>query len=260
MNRAQIALVGCLLSSIACGDSSGGGRNTLFRGTLIQGAEATNRMAHELGGGLPGVEICTLGQCTLTEPNGSWRIRSGAGRDQEILFTVKGHGADTSFILDIPLRARTVEMDKDLHTEFGDHHDDHDEHDDHAGHDHDDDHDDHNDHDDHEGHDHDGHAHRIKAEEHDHSGHDHADDDHDHHEDMNLPRNEQLTVKRVIIDGMNYRDAHAFFENEGHDDHDHESHEEDHDEEHDHEDHDDHDDHEDEDHGGHDDHDHGHSH
>jgi len=255
MKRAQIALVGCLLSSIACGSDSGGDRDTLFRGTLVQGEEATNRLAHELGGGLPGVEICTLGQCTLTESNGSWRIRSGAGRDQEILFTVKGHGADTSFILDIPIRARTVEIEKELHTEFGDHHNDHE---DHAGHDHDDDHHDH--------------AHRLKADDHAHSGHDHSDDDHDHHEDINLPRNEQLTVKRVIIDGMNYSDAHAFFEHEDHDDHDHESHEEDHNENHDdehehddhdhadHEEHEDQDDHEDEDHHDHNDHDHGHSH
>lgn len=218
-------------SMLALGSACGGSSNNdgvLFRGLVTQGEEKnSNMLAHEIGEGVPGVQVCSLGSCDTTNRSGRWSFTFNGARDNDVLFTIKEHGADTSFVLNIPQHAKRVEIEKLLHTEVGDHEDgdshDH-EHDTHS-HDHDDDahsHDhDTNSHD----HDHDTHSHRLFIK---HGGH------------LHLPSNNQVSVIRVLIDGMEYADAHEFYSH-GHD-HDDDHHEHDH--------------HDDDDH----DHDHGHSH
>jgi hypothetical protein len=223
MNTRAIIIACALLcvQNTGCGGSSSND-GVLLRGTIVQGEEKKSAiLAHELGEGLTEIEVCALGRCDKTNRSGTWSIPSNVARDSEILFTVKGHGADTSFVLNIPQKAKRVDIEKLLHTEFGDH--DEDDHDDH-------------------GHGHDTHGH--DAHGHDHHGHDHHGHSHrelSKHAIAPLPKNNQLTVARVLIDGMEYHDAHEVYSHD---------HEHGHAEEHDH--HDDHDDHKDEhDHHGH---------
>jgi hypothetical protein len=179
----------CIQNSGCSSSSSNDG--VLFRGTIVQGEEKKSAMlAHELGEGLSDIEVCVLGGCQKTNRSGMWSVPFNAARDNEVLFTVKGHGADTSFVLNIPQQAKRVDIEKLLHTEFGDHDDD----DDH-GHGHDDGH----------GHDHGhGHAHREFVK----------------HSIGALPQNNQLTVVRVLIDGMEYHDAHEVYSHDHSHDHD----------------------------------------
>ena len=183
-----------LFFAVGCGGSSSND-GVLFRGTVAQGEEKkSNILAHEVGDRLPGVQICGLGNCDTTNRSGVWSFAFNGARDDSVLFTVKEHGADTSFMLHIPQQAKRVEIEKLLHTEEGDHDDDDDHDHDHGhGHSHDDGH---------------GHTHRSLIK----------------HRDLMLPANNQVSVVRVLIDGMEYADAHDFYSHDhhGHDDHDHE--------------------------------------
>lgn len=198
MNTRAVIIACALLcvQNTGCGGSSSND-GVLLRGRIVQGEEKKSAiLAHELGEGLIEIEVCALGRCDKTNRSGTWSLPTNVARDNEVLFTVKGHGADTSFILNIPQKARRVDIEKLLHTEFGDH--DEDDHDDHG-------------HDDH------GHSHRGLSK----------------HAIPPLPKNNQLTVARVLIDGMEYHDAHEVYSHDHghadeHDDHD------DHEDEHDH--------------------------
>jgi len=59
-----------------------------------------------------------------------WSFRFGGSRDQNVHFTLKGHGANTGFVLSIPHQATDIDIEKILY----------------VGHDHDHDHDDHDHH------------------------------------------------------------------------------------------------------------------
>ncbi len=195
-----------LLSAFGCGKSSSD--SIRIRGTIIQGeSKEYNMLAHEAGERIPGVQICALGSCDTTNRNGVWSLGFRGTRIDEVLFSVKEHGADTTFTLNIPQQAKNVEIEMSLHTEAGYPHDedgDHHLHEDEEEHSHDHEHD---------------HSHRFQIK----------------HANHWLPENDQITVLRVIIDGMDYDDALDFYshhEDEHQHDHDDDHH---HDHEHDHE-------------------------
>jgi hypothetical protein len=192
--RISLATV-LLLLGAGCGSSSSND-GVLFRGTVTQGEEKkSNMLAHEVGERLPGVQICALGNCDTTNNSGIWSFTFNGARDNHILFTVREHGADTSFLLNIPEQAKRVDIEKLLHTEVGDHH----------GHGHENGHS--------HGHDH-GHGHSHD----DGHGHGHSHRSIIKHSDLMLPANEQVTVVRVLIDGMEYADAHDFYDHHDEDD------------------------------------------
>lgn len=176
-------------SSVGCNSSSHGG--TSFKGTIVQAAtKTTNPLAHSIGQMLPGIEVCVLENCTNTNAEGAWYVSSSADREDEVLFSVKGHDAETTFVLSIPHKAKKIEIEAALHTGEGDHDNDHHDHD-------------------HHGHDHHGHDHKTSIK----SG------------TLSLPSNQMITVTRVLIDGMDYMEAHDFYGDSGenqdnHQDHD----------------------------------------
>ncbi len=99
-----------LLSTAACsGSSSDSG--TLIQGTLTEagGADHAARfLRHETGEHIDGVEICALGECSTTDAEGQWGFVVNTKNVDKALFTVKGHGINTTAVIEITPEADTI--------------------------------------------------------------------------------------------------------------------------------------------------------
>lgn len=113
----KLILFSLIFALVACGGGSGGSDNTtVFQGTLVQGPEATARLAHEAGEKIEGVQICALGTCSTTDGNGQW----GFGLEtppSAIEFSAIGHGINSSWVIEIPATAKDVTIELENHPE-----------------------------------------------------------------------------------------------------------------------------------------------
>ena len=94
----------CVVFMLACGGSSSDG--VYFNGILNQGesvAHSDNVLRHAAGQNIENVEICALGECSTTDSNGAWAFEAPESfNGGEVEFTIKGHGIDTTQIVDVP--------------------------------------------------------------------------------------------------------------------------------------------------------------
>ncbi len=99
------------LTLVACGGSSGSdSEGMVIEGTLTQGdhegAERASdpRVAHSAGEVIENVEICALGQCSITDATGQWGFQlPETFLGGEALFTVVGHGINSETVVTIPV-------------------------------------------------------------------------------------------------------------------------------------------------------------
>ena len=114
--RYYLALVALCALLPACGGGGGGssGSGLTIEGTLTQGgaAEHSANLKHESGEHIESVQICALGACSVTDSAGQFGFEAGAGfAGGEVLFTVNGHGIDTTSVVEIPAGAKEVIID-----------------------------------------------------------------------------------------------------------------------------------------------------
>ena len=90
------------------GSGSGGGVVTAGSG-VITGRNVVPSVMHSAGEPLEKVQVCVLGQCSTTDGLGQWGMAapdSFAGGDA--LFTVNGHGIDSSLVVTLPIGASDI--------------------------------------------------------------------------------------------------------------------------------------------------------
>lgn len=105
-----------IASLIGCGGSSDGSSNggIIFEGQLIEGVGVADERAvaqyrHGKDEPIEDVEICALGECSITDGTGNFGFRaSETFISGPALFTVKGHYTDASIVVDIPKGAQEV--------------------------------------------------------------------------------------------------------------------------------------------------------
>lgn len=102
-------------SFIACGGGSSDS-GMLIEGTLTEAGGAHHVQAsilrHSVGQKIENVEICALGECSTTDGEGQWGFVAGnqfSGGD--VLFSVNGHGIETTTVVNIPSGANEVFLD-----------------------------------------------------------------------------------------------------------------------------------------------------
>jgi hypothetical protein len=109
------ALLSTLLCFVGCGGGSSDSDGVAFSGLLTQGEtashDASNSLRHAEGENIEEVEICALGECSVTDSQGLW----GFVADQSftggtVLFAIKGHGIDTQSTVEIPAGASDVDI------------------------------------------------------------------------------------------------------------------------------------------------------
>ena len=109
------ALLSMLICFVGCGGGSSDSDGVAFSGLLTQGEAAShdssNSLRHDKGENIEEVEICALGECSVTDTQGLW----GFVADQSftggtVLFTIKGHGIDTQSTVEIPTGASDVDI------------------------------------------------------------------------------------------------------------------------------------------------------
>lgn len=104
----------CLILNACGGGSSDSG--ILFEGTLTEagGAGHTNSLVlkHSVGQRIENVAVCALGECSTTDSEGQWGFVAGENfTGGDVLFTINGHGIDTTTIVSIPEGAKEVLLD-----------------------------------------------------------------------------------------------------------------------------------------------------
>lgn len=104
MKNLFLLLIVNLLISCAGGGSSDSG--ILIEGNLEQGSDVVPHMAisrHAAGEKIGEVTICALGECSITDDAGQFGFLAPADfKSGEVLFTINGHGIDTSTTIYIP--------------------------------------------------------------------------------------------------------------------------------------------------------------
>lgn len=105
----------------ACGGSSGSG--TLIEGTVTEAGGAAHDtrafLRHGAGERIGGVEVCALGECSVTDDQGQWGFEVSEFPDsKDVLFSFDGHGILTTTIVTIPHEADEVFISFD-HVEGG---------------------------------------------------------------------------------------------------------------------------------------------
>jgi hypothetical protein len=101
----KIALLSLLsLALVSCGGGSGGSSGILIEGQLTQGGSVSHSLLrHSAGQHIGEVEICALGECSVTDSEGQFGFLTPASyKGGEILLTVNGHGINTTVVADIP--------------------------------------------------------------------------------------------------------------------------------------------------------------
>lgn len=89
-----------------------------MHGTLTQlssGAHSTSghstsglELRHSAGQNIDGVTICLLGECSVTDATGEWGVNVPEIPAGDILLTAKGHGIDSSLVINVPGGAADV--------------------------------------------------------------------------------------------------------------------------------------------------------
>ena len=112
--KMTIGLVfGCLILT-GCGGGGSSDSGMLIAGTLTEAGGVTHSKAARHGAGerIEEVEICALGECSTTDSEGQWGIVAPEEFDGgNVLFSVVGHGIDTTLVVDIPEGASEVSLD-----------------------------------------------------------------------------------------------------------------------------------------------------
>lgn len=120
----------CLVLA-SCGGSGGGDSEsgTVFEGVLIQGEgvvhaerDVVAQVSHGAGEFLENIEVCALGECSKTDANGRWGFATASRfAGGEVLFSIVGHGIDTTVVLDVPSGAENVVVELENHGAEGVH-------------------------------------------------------------------------------------------------------------------------------------------
>lgn len=140
LRRIAAAGLWSILSFAGCGSDSsfttgsGGGDGLVIQGVLTQGDEGAHggsgggtpptqgsgsvtgrdvaqAVIHGAGQPIENVEVCTLGQCSMTDGLGQWGMPAPESfSGGEALFTVSGHGIDSRLVVHIPAGARDVAL------------------------------------------------------------------------------------------------------------------------------------------------------
>lgn len=96
---------------IGCGGSSSDS-GLVLTGTLTEGDGQVHELSftkHAPGENIAGVEVCALGNCSVTDSAGQWGFYVGeAFTGGAVLMTVHGHGIDTDLVVDIGAQAEDV--------------------------------------------------------------------------------------------------------------------------------------------------------
>ena len=89
----------------ACGGSSSGA-GVLIEGILTEGGGAADHslsLKHAAGENIEEVKICALGKCSHTDGQGQWGfVVNPDFTGGEVLFSIDGHGINTSTVVNIP--------------------------------------------------------------------------------------------------------------------------------------------------------------
>jgi hypothetical protein len=114
MKRCSFCILPLLLTSLTftfgCGSSSSSS-DTVFEGTLTQGDEAGERSvaSHGANDNIGEVNICALGQCSITDDQGQWGFSIGERFPGGVVtFSFKGHGMSAQTDVQIPEGSRDV--------------------------------------------------------------------------------------------------------------------------------------------------------
>ncbi len=89
-----------------CGGDSGSGSGRLIEGTLTEAGGAGHSKIspkHGVGARIGDVRVCAYDQCSNTDDEGQWGfVTSEASSGGAVLFSVVGHGIDTTVVVNIP--------------------------------------------------------------------------------------------------------------------------------------------------------------
>jgi hypothetical protein len=104
------------LTLSACGGGGSGSDGSIVHGSLIQlsdGAHSTDslELRHSAGQKIDGVTICLLGECSVTDASGEWGVNVPEIPAGDILLTLKGHGIDSSKVINVPGGATDVTVE-----------------------------------------------------------------------------------------------------------------------------------------------------
>lgn len=112
-----LLIVPFVLFLTACGGGGGSSDSgMLIEGTLIEagGAGHSNGiiLKHSTGQPIENVEVCALGECSLTDDLGQWGfVVSDEFNGGDVLFDINGHGIATETVVEIPSGASEVFLD-----------------------------------------------------------------------------------------------------------------------------------------------------
>lgn len=108
--KKNILILSVALLSGCSGGSSGDGM--VIEGQLIQGAKVAHSaplFRHGAGESIGEVEICALGECSITDTDGRWGfVANETFNGGDVEFSIKGHGIDGTKIVSIPAGANEV--------------------------------------------------------------------------------------------------------------------------------------------------------
>lgn len=112
------AIVSTILLSAALTACGGGSSDSgmLIEGTLTEaGGAGHDRVlthAHSAGQRIENVQVCALGECSVSDAQGQWGFVAGSNfAGGEVAFSIEGHGISTTSVVDIPAGANEVFID-----------------------------------------------------------------------------------------------------------------------------------------------------
>lgn len=112
MLKSRVFLIGVVSVLMAgCGGSSSND-GMVFQGQLTQGSSVGHSEGmdkHGAGEKIENVEVCALGECSMTDEDGNWgfvapEVFTGGG----VEFTINGHGIETTASVSVPEGTRDV--------------------------------------------------------------------------------------------------------------------------------------------------------
>ncbi len=105
-----------LITSLAgCGGGSSDS-GMLIEGTLTEAGSTDHNLGfalkHTNGQRVENVQICALGECSTSDAQGQWGFEvKGSFNGGNVLFTLSGHGIETTTTVDIPSGASEIFLD-----------------------------------------------------------------------------------------------------------------------------------------------------
>ena len=114
--RKALTLFLTLTALSACSGGGSSDSGMLIEGSLTEAGGASHsrivQPKHSAGQRIENVEICALGECSVTDGEGQWGFVAGEGfAGGAVLFTIEGHGIDTSTVVNIPAGANDIFLD-----------------------------------------------------------------------------------------------------------------------------------------------------